>query len=377
MRATSVLRPLGPALVLFAFCLPAAAEEAKGIAGLAKDLQQLVSAQKQTAIAVGDFTGPPDLVGGGGTGLQEALIRELRALKVDVNPKASLVVKGEYLFVEDPKDKERDRGMMRVILTVRNHRGTGVIILDGKVEKVVERTGLVRNNRELVKAAGVTVSVPANMDDADANEKIYRQLKTPSVFVDGTRIKATKNSPYSVEVWVRKDEDAPARPRKPKVEDGQAFLTLREGEFYEVRIRNNTKFEAGVAIHIDGLDVFTFSTQRVKANGKPRKGYYILRANGGFTTVPGWFINPDRADLFTVTSYAKSEAAKLLKSNAKAGTITVLFHPAWKGKTPPDGAKSRSAGLGTGRGPSKKDPRVEVERTIGALREAVTVRYRK
>src|SRR5205807_8945751 len=147
------------------------------------------------------------------------------------------------------------------------------------------------------------------------------------------------------------------------------------GDLYEVGVSSDGPHEAAVSLSIDGLDVFTFSDVKDEKTGRPRYSYFIVGPGQDFTVV-GWHRTNDRADSFRVTSFADSAAAKLLRGSSSVGTITVGFHAAWTGDTPPDDEKgARDAGDATGFGPPRKTELKQVQRHVGVLRDAVSVRY--
>lgn len=85
-----------------------------------------------------------------------------------------------------------------------------------------------------------------------------------------------------------------------------------------------------------------------------------------------------------MTDYAKSAAAELKQSGANLGTITAVFSAAWPkdGEPPSDepktsGASSRSAEAATGRGKRFDQKYIEVERNVGVVRAAISVRYNR
>src|SRR4051812_8595059 len=74
---------------------------------LAEPIKVLLKEEKQESIAVGEFTGPAQLDSQAGPGIQQQLSEELTAIKVTVNKKAALSVKGRYAKVNDEKSPGR------------------------------------------------------------------------------------------------------------------------------------------------------------------------------------------------------------------------------------------------------------------------------
>ena len=98
-------------------------------------------------------------------------------------------------------------------------------------------------------------------------------------------------------------------------------------------------------------------------------------------TIPGWHINNQKSDRFLITEFPNSAAPIKRCANEKQGTITAVYHAAWKiGETPPTGEKDISKGPndpGIGRGTRVDQGYEEVARTIGEPREKIDVRYTK
>jgi hypothetical protein len=178
---------------------------------------------------------------------------------------------------------------------------------------------------------------------------------------------------------VKRPGEPNASPRQPVNVGGQAFVDLAKEDVYELRIYNRAKFDAAVGVFIDGLDVFTFSDDRDVAGKLKYQPFYIIPP-GGPRSILGWHktIDKSRKDnvlSFVVTAYGKG-AASSRKASGKTGTITVTFAAAWKGgddNKPADEATTR--GVETGFGAPRQVPFQAVPRSIGVVRDVITVRY--
>ena len=111
-------------------------------------------------------------------------------------------------------------------------------------------------------------------------------------------------------------------------QDGLAFLAIRRGEVYAVKVNNDSQSDAAVTLTIDGLSMYSFSDN---------KNYEVVFVHAGKSgIIPGWHRTNDVSDSFQVAEYAKSAVAKLLPSSSTFGTITVSFKAAWpKDSQPP------------------------------------------
>jgi hypothetical protein len=357
-------------LILGGLALPARAAESalrKELDGFASKLKVTVEEERADGIAVGEFTGPPNPSTSSGPGIQHLLILALRAQKVTVKEDASLFVKGEYFLIDDVKDKERDRYAFKLEATVRNKKGT----------KVTDFQTEIRSNDDIAKLMVVTSDLgkKTEADQGDRAEKLKYDIDKPGVFIQGSKIKASSTAQYSVEVLVG-NVALPAHTTK-----GQAFVDLKRGNIYKVRVTNHSEHAAAVSLTIDGLDVFTFSEIR-NPKGEPRYKHYII-GPGKSVAIPGWHCNNEVSKSFQVVDFKDSALAKtagdarLLRASPALGTLTVCFHMAWDaGKPPPAGARE-AGGSGTGFGPPVGFKTKEVKFSVGVLREVVSVRYLK
>ena len=114
------------------------------------------------------------------------------------------------------------------------------------------------------------------------------------------------------------------QPRKPSLQSGRAFVDLRPGEEYVVRLRNTSPHEAAVTLTIDGLSMFAFSEEG-------NFGSQVLIPAGRFVEIPGWYVTNEKTDLFEIGSYGESAAAAKLLPSTSVGVITATFHEAVAG----------------------------------------------
>ena len=331
------------------------------LAEVARQVKALLDQKGNDAIAVGDFRGPARLASSSGPAIAKALAEDLQKLGVIVRRRAALEVNGEYRDVEDQKTRLLS---VEIKAHVIDRSGAELVAFEPRgvfsVPLIAAITGI------------SSVSLPPGADDKERNKVLESALDDPKVHLAGTRICARPGSPYAIEVLV--EENGRFRPRAATSDDGMAFVKIRRGETYAIKLINDSPFDAAVILTIDGLNVFAFSAN---------KNYSLWVVPKKQTlTVPGWHRTNAKADSFLVTEYAKSAVAEALPSSASVGTITASFAAAWpQGSNPPeDEAPSRKggrAGDATGRGPETPTSFVEVVREIGRLRDAISVRYTK
>ncbi|WP_165071872.1 hypothetical protein [Paludisphaera rhizosphaerae] len=343
----------------------------KELAALAKQIQP-EAAKYGDAVIMGEFTGPPELASSGGPGISQTLKVELEKLGVQVKRSARIAVKGEYKIVTDAASKLT---VMAVLARIVDRNGKELLEL---------RSRGVFDLTSIASVTGATMVVPPDASPKEREKAVDQALESiQKPTAKGTRISASRTSPYSIEILVGPDPGAGPpdlskyRPRAPSFDgDGLAFLSIAKGEVYAVRVLNQSKHDAAVTLTVDGLNMFAFSDT-------PSYEFFILGA-GAEGVIPGWHRTNQTSDAFQVDDYARSAAAEKLPNSSSIGTIHVSFKAAWpKGGTPPAdegesaaGASARS-GLATGRGPAVAAKYEEVLRDVGRLREAVAVRYDK
>ena len=338
---------------------------------LSQQIKDLLEKEKQDAIAVGEFSGPAHLPGSGALirkTLMEELTRKGVTVKVDAR---NFEVKGDYRDYLDPASDLPEGGkLMGVKITARVSDATGQQVVSYPV-----KARLVHGNDEAIALLGVTAAPGTTYDASARNKKLQENIYGPNKtgpVVKGSRISARPNSPYAIEIRIK--ENGKFVPRKPEIKDGLAYVSLGKNEVYTVAVVNNSGIDAAVKLTIDGLNFFTFSRVR---DSKGQPAYTNLICPKGISTIAGWHITNDKSDEFLITDYARSAAAKM-ESKGNVGTITVTFAAAWpKDQRPPDEPAARNADIATGRG-ARIDKHYElVKREIGAVREAISVRYTK
>jgi hypothetical protein len=356
----------------------ASEELRKGIAQIAKSIQQLLDGRSEDSIVVGAFTGPANFPTSAGPGIQQLLAEELQKLGITVKTRAKLGIKGEYLVTEVPGEEPVD-------LPESKRPKVLAILLKGTVEdefgKVVTdfnfKQTVVKGEAAFVSLVGAPVELPPGDTYEQRDKKLRESLYRPKSYTNNTktRISASADGKLAIEVLV----DGQARTVKD--DEGLAYLArnIERGKVYAVRLINDTDQEMAVELKIDGLSMFQFSELRFKdgvKKGQPLYSSLILAPHKHFD-VKGWHCNNEKSTEFKVTEYAQSGAGSL-NQTANVGTITAIFRAAWpKDQGPPGDEPSRIKGIGdgTGFGNSFDQKFKEVARNIGVIRASVSVRY--
>jgi hypothetical protein len=345
-------------------------ELAKQVAGVVKD--------RGNSVQVGDFVAKGNAArqgATGGTAIAKSLVDQLGKSGVNVSRTAELLVSGDF---RDVTDKDSNTTALQIKGKIEDRRGETVVELHSR--------GLF-NLATIAALVGITTVTPP----AASREKVEKRLddaldKIQRPQLSGTRITPVQDGttlPYSIEILVSPDPGqgkldlttyVPRAATIDQKQDGLAFLTIRRGEVYAVKVNNDSKFDAAVTLTIDGLSMYSFS------ENKNYEVVFIPAGQAGI--IPGWHRTNDVSDSFQVAEYAKSAVATLLPSSKDFGTITVSFKAAWpKDAQPPadepDPARNTRSADATARGNPIDAKYVEEIRNVGQFRGSVSVRYNK
>jgi hypothetical protein len=331
-------------------------------------------ADRSNSVAVGEFVSA-DKSSTGGPRIVQALKAELEKQGVVVDRGASVTVNGKF---GPALDAASGKAALRI---------TAKLVESGTGKQVVEfRPRGLFELAEIAAVTGVVMSTPAADSKTEREQTIAESLdKPPSPAVKGTRVSAKKDSPYGVEILVGADPSPAApdvnryKPAAPAMNDsGQAVIPIKKGQVYAVKLVNDSKHDAAVQLTIDGLNVFSFSDH---------KDYTVVIVPAGSAgIIPGWHRTNEISDAFQVSEYAKSAAAKALASKESTGTIVAVFKAAWpqdgappadEPSAPRDGDPKSRDGEATARGQSISARFSEVVRSVGVVRESISVRYNK
>ncbi|MDB5339830.1 MAG: hypothetical protein JWN70_5449 [Planctomycetaceae bacterium] len=377
----------------------------EALAPIAKRLIADLKSKNQTAVTVGDFTGPAKLDTNFGPGITNILSQALNALQPGIVKKdAPYSVRGRYDTVivdEEGKPLAADQSpgensAVRVRVTAELTDDNGNLIDSGKANAVVQENKTeVADNSAIARLLGLTLSLPALGPEAARNgvvtATLAKQANGEDVgFIDGTKARPKEGRPYGVEVLVADKAAAPqsvdewekisARPLK--FEDHRLFVDLKEDEVYALRIYNESPEDAAVYIEIDGINVFSFTNREFRNElGQPKYSYYVIEKGEPYSrTIAGWHRSNQQADSFLITEYGKGASNQPLPDSirGKTGTIEVSFALAWDPTkaTPTEAIAARAAGkIETGFGPPLAARQKEVHRKIGMINDLIVIRY--
>ncbi len=308
-------------------------------------------------VFVGAVTSPD---GDGDAALRDKLVAALEAKEFTIR-RAKLTINGRFSKEFRP---EGTSGPKRVALRLKAE------IRDRESDELIQPIAIPIFGEEAVTHLNPTVDIPADLSEDKRHEKLNDAINTPTAAIDGNVTKADRGSKFGIEILARRGSSTSSR--KPKDDQGFAFVELAKGEEYIVRLHNKASFETAVSLNIDGLSMYAFSKEG-------NFGSQVVVAAGTSVDIPGWYISSAKTDVFEITSYAKSAAADKSIPLTSTGTITATFHACWEptATPPPDEAGAKSADTATGRG-RRIDQKYElVKRVVGKQRAFVTVRYNR
>lgn len=363
-------RTIGATMLLLAFGVAQAAsltprnpqELIDQVNDLASDVKKLLEEKGTDSIAIGQFTGPSRIPSSYGPGLARVLGDQLKKQNIRVSNKAAFEIKGDYLAIEDAKSKQP---IARIKARVYDRSGSALLEFSKDLASI----------EALGELFGLTLQPEVKPWSPENSKKVKESIDNPKVHVERSRVLAGPNSPFGMEVLVKNGDRYV--PRLPEDQDGLAFVPIKRGEAYAVRLINNSPYEMAIFLNIDGLNVFTFSENPIFSK-------FIVQPRSS-VLVKGWHRTNEYSDEFEITEYAKSAAAEV-GNTAGVGTITARFAASWKeGAQPPPDEREETLGgfLGaappdaTGRGKQVEQKYTGVQREIGKTRAIVSIRYVK
>lgn len=266
---------------------------------------------------------------------------ELRELLKDLlASQADFTLSAEYDYRDS--DGGDNAGLKVVQLTL--------VIEDSKGKEVAKKVREVNDTADIAKIVGITLSLPDVKDFAKRNEAAKEaQAKPDFQLLEGTRVAASGNPRYAVELRKRAGGQGAASAVVPVNQSGLAFAELALGDTYEVVLFNHdTIFDAVAELTIDGLDAAnSFNTDGVRY-----PGYFIPRAKDGKPgehVVPGWLHTAKKANdnvfVFVVNELGKG-AASAKQVRGRTGVVSATFRDACE---PNEQLRARSFGE-TGKG---------------------------
>ncbi len=229
-------------------------------------IKQLLDGRDLDAIAVGEFIRPACAVASGGAGIKHTQIDELKRAGVRVDRRAELETKGDFRDVADRSTKDV---ALRLLVQVFDRTRAEITKFERGLFDVATMAG----------ALGLSLQIAPDADPATRESQSRQGIDQPRFHLDGDRVKAACDSPFAVEV-LAKEGDA-YRPRPARIEDGLAFVPIRQGEVYAIKLINEASHEAAVKLTIDGLSHFAFSTVQDPRTHRSKYSHVLVPAQQG------------------------------------------------------------------------------------------------
>lgn len=334
---------------------------------LAQDVKEVITKRGGGSIAVGGFGEPAGALGSSSPSIQLQLRAALEAQNVKVvSDGFDFQVTGTYIG-------KVDEGMQGVRINALLSDSQGSVL------QLFHRD--LFGQESVPRMLGISVHSPAKAPDAAKHQVFREKLADPDVHLNGTQIRTVAESPYAVELLVKRQSAkgevdnaggvAGYQVVRPSVATdpsgkGRPFVPVEKGEVFAIRLINDSAHDAAVNLSLDGINCFQFS--EIKST------YWIIPPKSNIVAL-GWHKNNNTSIEFKLAEFPESAAAKLkLKPSSNIGLITAAFSAAWSGpEDQPKDEQSRAAGFGE----KIQFKTKQVTRQIGQLRDNIVVRYER
>lgn len=331
----------------------------------------ILKATRNQPVTVGVFSGTGLPETNSGPGIEGELRNALNQLLAGcVKDDATFEVKGDYAFAKstDPKNAGLKVAKIKARL-IDKETGEEVLGLNVSLDLQLDGT---RTIAELIQ---VSASLPPDGTKAERNRRLDEARKTPTVECHGSLVSSSSGSLYQVELIAGppSSNDRDLQPRSARVENGQAFVNVAEGEVYALRIHNKDAKPIAVAISVDGLDMYHFSKDRDPKTGHPLYTHSILQP-GESGVILGWHHQvhgTPNYHRFQIKKYGEGESSKAGIARGKTGVVQVSIGYC---EFLAEGQRSRS-GFETGIGPPVNVAQTPVRAELKPPHDFVAIRY--
>ena len=375
---------------------------AEALGAMALDIKSyMTNDAKETSIAVGSFSGQPQLASSAGAAIKKTLIDKLQENGITVSRRARLALKGEYFFESgDPsvlltarilEGNRRRKSYERKIYDVEDilslTGASGDLSVDDPAKRKADVLKAVENQEkvletkeEVVKEQQAAISNTPDGNKPAGNKIVADPASGDAPPTSNIRVKSSPNSPYGVEIYVKRGGGYEPTPLED--DEGLSFADLQLEDVYAIKLINKSKRPAAVTLTIDGLNLFEFSdVPHYRQLGK-----VIIPASPKGSLVRGWHVTNDFSDEFLVVEYGKSEKVKLkdaegqLQHDEEVGTITASFSVAYlpsENVAEFEGLAGARGVQGTARGARVDQKYTEGFFQFGNVRTVLSVRYNR
>lgn len=246
---------------------------------------------------------------------------------------------------------------------------------------------LISNSDQVEQLTAPSFDVSGAKSQNDKNAALQESLKHPGFqqFAGSQSdvksiVAANETSLFKMELLVDRPSadgsyDGIYEPLNIENRNGLAFAPFEKGDRYAVNLINESDFDVGVALEIDGINSMSLSeVSEFREVGK----WVVPRKSQG--RIKGYHLDNRQVASFLVDTDDRQESeVRKLAPPAKIGTVSAAFFAAWnEGEDPPPFAKSLGnlRSLVTTPGPRIDNPSDTVKKNFCQTSLArVTVRY--
>lgn len=321
----------------------------------------LMEKRGQGAVAIGGFTAATSVKGSAGPEIQLKLSQYLQQSNVVVDANSyRYEINGNYLPYNDPQSNLY--GVKLITRVVDAEDGT----------TLGEFPRFIFGAESVPRLLGLNVSSKGGTDPKVQSVSFKKSVQSPETYLAGALVAASPVSPYSVEVLVLRNGKYVAL---PATTDSQSrpFAPLAKNDVYAIRLSNKSDHDAAVRLTIDGVNAFEFSEQT------PQPAYWVVPkgtdGKPGSLIVKGWDKSSSHSIEFKVVDFPESAAARIKLQPSQTGLISASFSACWDKES--DRPRSEGRTRATGFGNEIVDPKTLIKRSIGSVRDVVSIRYER
>ena len=360
------------------------------LASMANEIAKYISAEQesQSQIKVGSFDGPPASSAGPRItkGLTEALEgKEVNGQKIKIAQLGGYSVTGDYAGGE-----RNGKFIVRIDATIKDAQGNSAHQLTERIitslEDGLKIMGTTVNTSQAdddddpppveatpdnpAETTTTTTTAPPEsaktdaetpaLDEQQVAKKVLEKIKNPTIHHVDNVFFASKSSPYGVELLIKNEQGYASIPADlALLSQGFGKVDLSEDQVFAIRIWNKTGRPVGLALTIDGINVFAFSENPFWK----KLGKMVLLP--GSAVVKGWHEVGDVSREFAITKYGDSAAARFGATEG-VGTVTATFY---------ETIQTRGGEFGVGLGQRTRMAYKSVPASFGKVVSAVSVKY--
>lgn len=352
-----------------------AAEESRlddALKSMSEEIAKYITSDSETQnrIMVGTFSGPG--TSSAGPRISKGIKEYLEATEVN-GAKVSIAQLGGYSVTGDYASGQRSGTfIVRIDAKIKDAQGNNVHQLTERVVTSLEDGLKIMGTTVNVSQANDNDDPPAaeavkddaekpELDDKKIAEKIQSSLDHPSIHHSENVLFASKSSPYGIELLIKKGEGYdPVTPDAGTLATGFGLVDLESDQAFAIRLHNKTGRKVGVALTMDGINIFAFSKY------KPWRDLGKLVIRPGEAIVKGWHEEGNVSREFIITNYGDSAAARFGATEG-VGTLTATFYEI---------LPTRAVGeFGVGFGDKTKMGYKSVPIAFGRVISSVSVKY--